>query len=83
MIRSSVVAALLCATVVGCSVTVAGALWGCRRDLHVVLADPYSSNIIGRITTSDVLLVSPVLAFAGVGLAAVTAYVTLRLYVRE
>lgn len=48
-----------------------------------VLADVYEANIVARISNSDVLLVSPILALVGVGMAAVTAYVTLRLYVRE
>lgn len=48
-----------------------------------VLADVYDANIVARISNSDVLLVSPILALVGVGMAAITAYVTLRLYVRE
>jgi cell division transport system permease protein len=48
-----------------------------------VLADVYEANIVARISNSDVLFVSPVLVLVGVGMAAVTAYVTLRLYVRE
>jgi len=51
--------------------------------LDDVLRDLYTSNIIGQITTSDVFFVAPVLAVVGVGLAAITAYVTLRLYVRQ
>ena len=51
--------------------------------LDGVLKDLYSSNIIGQVTTSDVLYVAPVLGIVGIGLSAVTAYVTLRLYVRQ
>ncbi|SDD79436.1 permease-like cell division protein FtsX [Rhodococcus tukisamuensis] len=48
-----------------------------------VLTDVYDANIVAKISNSDVLLVSPFLVLVGVGMAAVTAYVTLRLYVRE
>ena len=48
-----------------------------------MLANVYEANIVARISNSDVLLVAPFLILAGVGMAAVTAYVTLRLYVRE
>ena len=51
--------------------------------LDGVLKDLYSSNIIGQVTTSDVLYVAPVLGIVGIGLSAITAYVTLRLYVRQ
>ena len=36
-----------------------------------------------NVTNTDVLLVSPWLILVGAGFAAVTAYVTLRFYVRE
>jgi cell division transport system permease protein len=48
-----------------------------------VLSDLYQSNIIGQITTADVVLVSPALVAAAVVLSGLTAYVTLRLYVRQ
>lgn len=54
-----------------------------RLFIDDVLTDVYEANIVARISNSDVLLVSPMLALVGVGMAAVTAYVTLRLYVRE
>lgn len=47
------------------------------------LADLYGVNILARITSTDVLFVSPWLVLAGVVLAGVTSYATLRVYVRE
>ena len=38
--------------------------------------------LLARITTTDILLVSPALVAVAIALAAVTSYVTLRLYVR-
>ena len=47
------------------------------------LNDLYGVNILARITAGDVLFVSPWLILAGIVLAGATAYVTLRVYVRE
>ncbi len=47
------------------------------------LRDLYGVNILARITNSDVLFVSPFIVIGGILLAGVTAYVTLRVYVRE
>jgi len=68
---------------IGSAVAIGGLVVAKAAFLDDVLRDLYSSNIIGQVTTSDVLFVSPVLAVVGVGLAAITAYVTLRLYVRQ
>ena len=43
----------------------------------------YQANLIARINYADVLYVSPVMFAIGVAMAAVTSYVTLRLYVRN
>ncbi|RVW04649.1 permease-like cell division protein FtsX [Rhodococcus spongiicola] len=48
-----------------------------------VLAEIYDANIVARISNSDVLLVSPFVVIVGAGLAAITAYAALRLYVRK
>ncbi len=68
---------------IGSAVAIGGLVVAKAAFLDDVLRDLYSSNIIGQVTTSDVLFVSPLLAVVGVGLAAITAYVTLRLYVRQ
>jgi cell division transport system permease protein len=46
------------------------------------LAGPIKSGIIPPIEWSSILTISPLIALAGVGLASIAAYVTLRLYVR-
>ncbi|MGY1771683.1 permease-like cell division protein FtsX [Blastococcus sp. SYSU D00813] len=46
------------------------------------LAGPIKAGIIPPVDWGQIALISPVIAAAGVGLAAVAAYVTLRLYVR-
>ena len=43
----------------------------------------YKANLIARVDYADILYVSPVMLAVGVVMAAVTAYVTLRLYVRN
>jgi cell division transport system permease protein len=43
----------------------------------------YQANLIARIDYADILYIAPILVFAGVVMAGVTAYVTLRLYVRR
>jgi cell division transport system permease protein len=46
------------------------------------LAGPIKAGIIPPVDWSAIAFISPIIAAAGVGLAAVAAYVTLRLYVR-
>lgn len=43
----------------------------------------YQANLIARIDYADILYVSPIMFAVGVTMAAITAYVTLRLYVRD
>ena len=43
----------------------------------------YQANLIARIDYADILYIAPILLFVGVAMAGVTAYVTLRLYVRR
>jgi cell division transport system permease protein len=46
------------------------------------LSGPIKAGIIPPVDWGQIALISPVIAAAGVGLASVAAYVTLRLYVR-
>jgi cell division transport system permease protein len=46
------------------------------------LAEPIRSGIVPPIDVGTILMISPYVAGAGVLLASVAAYVTLRLYVR-
>ena len=43
----------------------------------------YQANLIARIDFADILYISPILLGVGVAMAGLTAYVTLRLYVRR
>jgi cell division transport system permease protein len=43
----------------------------------------YQANLIARIDYADILYIAPVMFAVGVAMAAVTSYVTLRLYVRN
>ena len=43
----------------------------------------YQANLIARIDYADILYIAPLMFAVGVALAAVTSYVTLRLYVRN
>ena len=71
------------AAIVGSALAIAGLFTAKNLFLDDVLSDVYEANILARISNSDVLLVSPFLALVGIGMAAITAYITLRLYVRE
>ena len=41
------------------------------------------ANLIAPLDFADILYISPILLFVGVAMAGLTAYVTLRLYVRR
>ncbi|WP_127783573.1 permease-like cell division protein FtsX [Rhodococcus sp. X156] len=71
------------AGLIGSALAVIGLFTAKSVFLDGVLEDLYSSNIIGQITTSDVLYVAPLLGIVGIGLSSLTAYITLRLYVRQ
>ena len=51
--------------------------------LEKALNQFYQANLIARVDYADILYISPMLIFVGVVMAGVTAYVTLRLYVRR
>ncbi|WP_072807333.1 permease-like cell division protein FtsX [Rhodococcoides yunnanense] len=71
------------AALIGSALAIAGLFTAKNIFIDDVLSDVYDANILARISNSDVLLVSPFLALVGVGMAAITGYITLRLYVRE
>lgn len=71
------------AGVIGSLLAVGGLFAAKSLFIDNVLSDLYASNIIGQITTADVVLVAPALVGASVVLSGLTAYVTLRLYVRQ
>jgi cell division transport system permease protein len=51
--------------------------------LDKALSQFYQANLIARIDYADILYIAPIMFGVGVVMAAVTAYVTLRLYVRD
>lgn len=71
------------AALIGSALAIAGLFTAKNLFIDDVLSEVYDANILARISNSDVLLVSPFLVLVGAGMAAVTAYITLRLYVRE
>lgn len=74
--------AVLAATV-GVVLAVLGLIVVRALFLEKALDQFYQANLIARIDYADVLYVSPVMFGIGVAMAAVTGYVTLRLYVRD
>lgn len=71
------------AAVIGTLLAVGGLLIGRKFFFDQALNDLYKVNILARVSVDDVLFVSPWLLLTGIVLAGVTAYVTLRWYVRE
>ena len=67
---------------VGSILAIAGLFGAKVLFFDKALSDLYGVNILARITISDVVFVSPWLLIAGVGLATITGYATLRFYVR-
>ena len=51
--------------------------------LESALDQFYQANLIAEVDYADILYISPLLFFVGVAMAGVTAYATLRLYVRQ
>jgi cell division transport system permease protein len=51
--------------------------------LESALNQFYQANLIARVDYADIVYISPILVLVGMAIAAVTAYVTLRLYVRR
>jgi cell division transport system permease protein len=68
--------------VVGALIAALGLLAGKFLFIDRLLSGIVSTNVIPPIDVADVLWVSPILLTIGAGIAGVTGYVTLRLYVR-
>ncbi|ORM25178.1 permease-like cell division protein FtsX [Williamsia sp. 1135] len=71
------------ATAVGSVLAIAGLFGAKALFFDRALQDLYGVNILAKIGVSDVLFVAPWLIIIGVGLSSITAYATLRFYVRE
>lgn len=73
----------LVAGLIGGMLAVAGLVVAKIAFIDRVLADVFEAAIVPRIGLADIFGVAPVLLLVGAGVAAVTGYVTLRLYVRS
>lgn len=68
--------------VIGALIAVGGLLVGKFLFIDSLLSGIVSNGVVPPIQVADILWVSPILVMIGAGIAAVTGYVTLRLYVR-
>jgi cell division transport system permease protein len=71
------------AAFIGVVISVIGLIGVRALFLENALDQFYRANLIARIDYADILYIAPILLFVGVAMAGVTAYVTLRLYVRR
>jgi cell division transport system permease protein len=51
--------------------------------LDKALKQFYQAHLIAKVDYADILYVSPILLLLGVAMAGLTAYATLRIYVRQ
>ncbi|MGE2728325.1 permease-like cell division protein FtsX [Mycolicibacterium vaccae] len=71
------------AALIGVVIAIGGLIAVRALFLEKALDQFYQANLIARIDYADILYISPILLLVGVAMAGVTAYVTLRLYVRR
>jgi cell division transport system permease protein len=71
------------AAAVGVAIAVAGLILVRATFLDNALNQFYQANLIARVDYADILYISPWLFLLGVSMAGLTAYATLRLYVRR
>jgi cell division transport system permease protein len=71
------------AATIGVIIAVVGLIVVRALFLENALNQFYQANLIARIDYADILYIAPILLLVGVAMAAITAYVTLRLYVRR
>lgn len=72
----------LVAGVVGGALATVGLVVAKVAFIDKVLGDVFAAAIVPQIGMADIFTVAPILVIVGAGVAAVTGYVTLRLYVR-
>jgi cell division transport system permease protein len=71
------------AAFIGVVISIIGLILVRALFLENALNQFYQANLIARIDYADILYIAPILLFVGVAMAGVTAYATLRLYVRR
>ncbi|CKR40274.1 cell division protein FtsX [Mycobacterium tuberculosis] len=76
------VEAMLAATM-GVGIAVAGLMVVRALFLENALNQFYQANLIAKVDYADILFITPWLLLLGVAMSGLTAYLTLRLYVRR
>ncbi len=71
------------AALIGVVIAILGLVLIRSLFLEKALDQFYQANLIARIDYADILYIAPLLAFVGMAMAGLTAYVTLRIYVRR
>ena len=71
------------AALIGVVISIVGLILVRALFLENALNQFYQANLIARIDYADIVYIAPILLFVGVVMAGVTAYATLRLYVRR
>jgi cell division transport system permease protein len=71
------------ASLIGVIISILGLIVVRAAFLEDALSQFYQANLIARIDWADILYISPILLFTALAMAGVTAYATLRLYVRD
>jgi cell division transport system permease protein len=71
------------AALIGVLISIVGLIVVRALFLENALSQFYEANLIARVDYADILYIAPILVFVGVAMAGVTAYLTLRLYVRR
>ena len=71
------------AAFIGVGISIVGLIIVRALFLENALNQFYEANLIARVDYADILYIAPVLIFVGVVMAGITAYATLRLYVRR
>lgn len=71
------------AALIGVVIAIIGLVLVRWRFLEKALDQFYQANLIARIDYADILYIAPILLFVGMAMAGLTAYVTLRIYVRR
>ncbi len=71
------------AALIGVIIAIIGLIVVRALFLENALRQFYQANLIAKIDYADILYISPILVLVGVAMAGVTAYATLRLYVRH
>ena len=71
------------AALIGVIIAIVGLILVRAAFLEKALNQFYQANLIARVDYADILYIAPILLFVGVAMAGITAYATLRLYVRR